>query len=138
MTLFGCTYKKTSFAGITAQSEYGGTDGGYLDQVIITEELSRACSSVGLSYIAHSNLCVGQIHRNCNRDQGKKYLPKVSLGSKKPKLMIKCLLKVMYRSACWRSCNVRTKFWIRCGVVAITSREKRWSLRSKWDKVLDH
>ncbi|KAH1024450.1 hypothetical protein HUJ05_003933 [Dendroctonus ponderosae] len=64
--------------GITAQSEYGGTDGGYLDQVIITEELSRACSAVALSYIAHSNLCVGQIHRNCNRDQGKKYLPKVS------------------------------------------------------------
>ncbi|XP_019759596.1 isovaleryl-CoA dehydrogenase, mitochondrial isoform X1 [Dendroctonus ponderosae] len=67
--------------GITAQSEYGGTDGGYLDQVIITEELSRACSAVALSYIAHSNLCVGQIHRNCNRDQGKKYLPKLCTGA---------------------------------------------------------
>ncbi|KAL1490556.1 hypothetical protein ABEB36_013231 [Hypothenemus hampei] len=66
--------------GITAQSEYGGSDGKYLDQVIIMEEISRACPAIGLSYVAHSNLCLGQLHRNCNREQGLKYLPKLCSG----------------------------------------------------------
>ncbi|XP_066159182.1 isovaleryl-CoA dehydrogenase, mitochondrial [Euwallacea fornicatus] len=66
--------------GITAQSEYGGSDGSYLDQVIIVEELSRACPAIALSYLAHSNLCLGQLHRNCSRAQGLKYLPKLCSG----------------------------------------------------------
>ncbi|CAH1133881.1 unnamed protein product [Ceutorhynchus assimilis] len=66
--------------GITAQSEYGGSDGGYLDQVIVMEEISRACPAIGLSYVAHSNLSLGQLHRNCNRVQGLKYLPKLCSG----------------------------------------------------------
>ncbi|XP_050307555.1 isovaleryl-CoA dehydrogenase, mitochondrial [Anthonomus grandis grandis] len=66
--------------GITAQSDYGGTDGKYLDQVVIMEEISRACPAIGLSYVAHSNLCLGQIHRNATREQAKKYLPKLCSG----------------------------------------------------------
>lgn len=64
--------------GITSNSKYGGSDGGYLDHVIIMEELSRACGAVALSYGAHSNLCVNQIHRNGSEDQKMKYLPKVN------------------------------------------------------------
>lgn len=64
--------------GITVESEYGGSDGGYLDHIIIMEELSRASGSVGLSYVAHSNLCVNQIRRHGSEEQKKKYLPKVS------------------------------------------------------------
>lgn len=63
--------------GITARPEYGGTGGSYLDHVIIMEELSRASGSIGLSYGAHSNLCINQIHRNGTEEQKQKYLPKV-------------------------------------------------------------
>lgn len=66
------------FLGITAKSAYGGTDGTYLDQCIILEELSRANAAIALSYGAHSNLCLNQIHRNGTEEQKKKYLPKVS------------------------------------------------------------
>ncbi|XP_076753266.1 isovaleryl-CoA dehydrogenase, mitochondrial [Xylocopa sonorina] len=66
--------------GITVKSEYGGTDGSYLDQVIIIEELSRVSGSVGLSYGVHSNLCVNQIHRNGTEEQKYKYLPKLCNG----------------------------------------------------------
>jgi len=59
------------------KQEYGGTGGTYLDHVIIIEELSRASSAIGLSYGAHSNLCVNQIHRNGTEEQKHKYLPKV-------------------------------------------------------------
>nr|XP_018897175.1 PREDICTED: isovaleryl-CoA dehydrogenase, mitochondrial [Bemisia tabaci] len=66
--------------GITVESEYGGSDGGYLDHIIIMEELSRASGSVGLSYVAHSNLCVNQIRRHGSEEQKKKYLPKLCSG----------------------------------------------------------
>ncbi|XP_046390389.1 isovaleryl-CoA dehydrogenase, mitochondrial [Ischnura elegans] len=66
--------------GITISSKYGGTDGSYLDHVIIMEELSRACGAIALSYGAHSNLCVNQIHRNGNEEQKTKYLPKLTSG----------------------------------------------------------
>ena len=52
--------------GITVAEEYGGADMGYLEHVITMEEISRASASVALSYGAHSNLCVNQIHRNGN------------------------------------------------------------------------
>jgi isovaleryl-CoA dehydrogenase len=65
------------FLGITAKAEYGGTESGYLEQIIIMEELSRASGGVALSYGAHSNLCLNQIHRNGTEEQKKKYLPKV-------------------------------------------------------------
>ncbi|MBN3561763.1 isovaleryl-CoA dehydrogenase [Aliamphritea spongicola] len=66
--------------GITVKEEYGGVDMGYLAHVIAMEEISRASASVGLSYGAHSNLCVNQIHRNGNEEQKQKYLPKLISG----------------------------------------------------------
>lgn len=66
--------------GITVPSQYGGSDGTYLDHVIIMEEISRACAAVGLSYAAHSNLCVNQIRRNGTEEQKLKYLSKLCSG----------------------------------------------------------
>ena len=66
--------------GITAKEEYGGSNMGYLEHVIAMEEISRASASVGLSYGAHSNLCVNQIHRNGTEEQKQKYLPKLISG----------------------------------------------------------
>ncbi len=66
--------------GITVSEEYGGSDMGYVAHVIAMEEISRASASVGLSYGAHSNLCVNQIHRNGTEEQKQKYLPKLVTG----------------------------------------------------------
>ena|SRR3990167_3357368 len=63
--------------GITAPEQYGGSDLGYLEHCLVVEEISRASASVGLSYGAHSNLCVNQLVRNGNDAQKAKYLPKV-------------------------------------------------------------
>ena len=66
--------------GITVSEEYGGADLGYLAHVVAMEEISRASASVGLSYGAHSNLCVNQINRNGTDAQKAKYLPKLVSG----------------------------------------------------------
>ncbi|KUL96654.1 isovaleryl-CoA dehydrogenase [Bosea sp. WAO] len=66
--------------GITVPEEYGGAGLGYLEHCVAIEEVSRASASVGLSYGAHSNLCVNQIARNGNEAQKKKYLPKLISG----------------------------------------------------------
>jgi isovaleryl-CoA dehydrogenase len=66
--------------GITVEEEYGGTGLGYLEHVIAMEEVSRASASVGLSYGAHSNLCVNQLRRNGSDAQKRKYLPKLISG----------------------------------------------------------
>ena len=66
--------------GITAEEEYGGAGMGYLDHVVAMEEISRASASVGLSYGAHSNLCVNQICRNGSTEQKRRYLPKLISG----------------------------------------------------------
>src|SRR6059036_941434 len=66
--------------GITVEEEYGGTNMGYLAHVVAMEEISRGSGSVGLSYGAHSNLCVNQIHRNGTAAQKSKYLPKLVSG----------------------------------------------------------
>ncbi|GAA5174708.1 isovaleryl-CoA dehydrogenase [Niveibacterium umoris] len=66
--------------GMTASEDYGGANMGYLAHIIAMEEISRASASVGLSYGAHSNLCVNQIHRNGNAAQKDKYLPKLISG----------------------------------------------------------
>ncbi|XP_012216069.1 isovaleryl-CoA dehydrogenase, mitochondrial [Linepithema humile] len=71
---------KLGLLGITAKQEYGGTGGTYLDHVLIIEELSRASTAIALSYGAHSNLCVNQIHRNGTEEQKHKYLPKLCSG----------------------------------------------------------
>src|SRR3954453_24169802 len=66
--------------GITVEEEYGGAGLGYLEHCIALEEISRASASVGLSYGAHSNLCVNQLRRNGNEAQKRKYLPKLISG----------------------------------------------------------
>jgi isovaleryl-CoA dehydrogenase len=66
--------------GITVGEEFGGADMGYLAHIVAMEEISRASASVGLSYGAHSNLCVNQIKRNGNDAQRKKYLPRLVSG----------------------------------------------------------
>jgi isovaleryl-CoA dehydrogenase len=66
--------------GITVEEEYGGVGMGYLEHVVAMEEISRASASVGLSYGAHSNLCVNQIRRNGNEAQKRRYLPKLISG----------------------------------------------------------
>ncbi len=66
--------------GITVEEEYGGAGMGYLEHCIAMEEISRASASVGLSYGAHSNLCVNQIRRNGNDEQKRRYLPKLISG----------------------------------------------------------
>jgi isovaleryl-CoA dehydrogenase len=66
--------------GITVDEDYGGTAMGYLAHIVAMEEISRASASVGLSYGAHSNLCVNQIRRNGAEAQKRKYLPKLISG----------------------------------------------------------
>src|SRR6185312_5472636 len=66
--------------GITVEEEYGGAGMGYLAHVVAMEEVSRGSASVGLSYGAHSNLCVNQIRRNGTEEQKRKYLPHLISG----------------------------------------------------------
>ena len=66
--------------GITVEENYGGAGMGYLEHTVAMEEISRASGSVGLSYGAHSNLCVNQIRRNGNEEQKRRYLPKLISG----------------------------------------------------------
>src|ERR1700760_1904799 len=66
--------------GITVEEEYGGSALGYLEHCVALEEISRGSAAIGLSYGAHSNLCVNQIRRNGNDRQRKRYLPKLISG----------------------------------------------------------
>jgi isovaleryl-CoA dehydrogenase len=67
--------------GITVEEDYGGAGLGYLEHCVALEEVSRASGSVGLSYGAHSNLCVNQIRRNGSEEQKRRYLPKLISGA---------------------------------------------------------
>ncbi len=71
---------ETGLLGITVAEEFGGSNMGYLAHVVAMEEISRASAAVGLSYGAHSNLCVNQIHKNGTEEQKKKYLPGLCSG----------------------------------------------------------
>ena len=66
--------------GITVDEQYGGSGMGYLAHSVAMEEISRASASVALSYGAHSNLCVNQLHKNGTEEQKQKYLPKLCSG----------------------------------------------------------
>ena len=66
--------------GVTVSQDFGGAGMGYLEHCVALEEISRASASVGLSYGAHSNLCVNQLARNGNDEQKRKYLPKLLSG----------------------------------------------------------
>jgi len=71
---------KLGLHGITVEEEYGGSGMGYLEHCVAMEEISRGSASVGLSYGAHSNLCVNQIRRNGTEDQKRRYLAKLISG----------------------------------------------------------
>lgn len=66
--------------GITVPEEYGGIGQGYLQHVMVAEQISRASGSIGISYIAHSNLCMNQIRLNGSDEQRRAYLPKLASG----------------------------------------------------------
>src|SRR3569623_599916 len=66
--------------GITVEEEYGGAGMGYLAHCVAMEEISRGSAAIGLSYGAHSNLCVDQIHQNGTSEQKRKYLPTLVSG----------------------------------------------------------
>jgi isovaleryl-CoA dehydrogenase len=72
---------KLGLLGVTADEEYGGAAMGYLAHCVAMEEVSRASASVGLSYGAHSNLCVNQLNRNGTAEQKQRYLPKLISGA---------------------------------------------------------
>ena len=67
--------------GLTVAEEYGGSAMGYLAHVVAMEEISRASGAIGLSYGAHSNLCVNQLHRNGSAEQKRRYLPALCSGA---------------------------------------------------------
>src|SRR5690554_6971140 len=73
-------YGDMGLLGLTVAEEYGGSGMGYLAHMIAMEEISRAAGGIGLSYGAHSNLCVNQIHRNGTEAQKQRYLPKLISG----------------------------------------------------------
>src|SRR4249919_1700443 len=73
-------FGKLGVHGITVEEEWGGAGLGYLEHCVAMEEISRASGSVGLSYGAHSNLCVNQVRRNGSAAQKAKYLPKLVSG----------------------------------------------------------
>ncbi len=75
-----CKFGDMGLLGITVEEEYGGAGMGYLAHIIAVEEVSRASAAVGLSYGAHSNLCVNQIRRNGSPAQKRKYLPRLISG----------------------------------------------------------
>ena len=75
-----CKLGDLGLLGITVDERYGGSGMGYLAHCIAMEEISRASASVGLSYGAHSNLCVNQIAKNGNEEQKQQYLPKLCSG----------------------------------------------------------
>ena len=114
--------------GITVEEEWGGLGLGYLDHVIAVEEVSRASGSVGLSYGAHSNLCVNQIRRWGNAEQKAKYLPKLISGEHLGSLamsetgagsdVVAMKLKAEKVDGGWRLNG--TKFWITNGTYADT------------------
>ncbi|HKK28860.1 MAG TPA: isovaleryl-CoA dehydrogenase [Alphaproteobacteria bacterium] len=66
--------------GVTVEEDYGGSGMGYLEHIVAMEEVSRASASIGLSYGAHSNLCVNQVRRNGTEEQKRRYLPKLVSG----------------------------------------------------------
>src|SRR5690242_3465623 len=72
---------KLGLHGITAEEEFGGAGLGYLAHCVAMEEITRASAAIGLSYVAHSNLCVNQIRRNGSREQKLRYLPKLLSGA---------------------------------------------------------
>jgi len=114
--------------GMTVEEEYGGAGLGYLEHCIAMEEISRASASIGLSYGAHSNLCVNQIRRNGTDAQKRKYLPKLMSGEHVGALAMSetgagsdvVSLKLKAERKGDRFVLNGTKFWITNGPIADT------------------
>jgi isovaleryl-CoA dehydrogenase len=73
-------FGKLGLLGVTVEENFGGAGMGYLEHTVVMEEISRASASVGLSYGAHSNLCVNQLRRNGSAQQKARYLPRLLSG----------------------------------------------------------
>ncbi|KAG8690931.1 hypothetical protein FRC11_008020 [Ceratobasidium sp. 423] len=119
--------------GITVSEKYGGLGSGYLQHTLAMEALSAASGSVALSYGAHSNLCVNQIHRHGTDAQKDKYLPPLIAGTKVGALAMSEpgsgeLIHCPYGSMCDEK---------RRRVDAIESNSERWRLRAEWKQILD-
>ncbi len=80
LATFGRRWGALGLHGITVEEEYGGSGLGYLEHCVAMEGISRASAAVGLSYGAHSNLCVNQLRRNGSEQQKRKYLAKFDIG----------------------------------------------------------
>jgi len=114
--------------GVTVSTKYAGLELGYFEHLLAMEELSRASGSVGLSYGAHSNLCVNQIHRHGTEDQKAKYLPDLVSGKKIGSLamsepgsgsdVVSMQLRADKSDRGWRLNG--NKFWITNGPIAST------------------
>jgi len=112
--------------GITVEEEFGGAGLGYLEHVVAMEEISRGSASVGLSYGAHSNLCVNQIRRNGSLAQKRKYLPKLLSGEHVGALAMSepgagsdvVSMKLKAEKRADRYVLNGTKFWITNGPIA--------------------
>jgi len=112
--------------GITVEEDHGGSGLGYLEHCVAMEEISRASGSVGLSYGAHSNLCVNQIRRHAADAQKRKYLPKLISGAHVGALAMSepqsgsdvVSMRLTAQRKCDRYVLNGTKFWITNGPVA--------------------
>ncbi len=107
--------------GITVKEEYGGADMGYLAHCVAMEEISRASASVGLSYGAHSNLCVNQIHRWGTPEQKQRYLPGAD-----------------FRRACRRAGDVRARRRVGCGLDAAARGQEGRPVCVERQQAVDH
>ena len=107
--------------GITVEEEWGGAGMGYLAHCVAMEEISRASAAVGLSYGAHSNLCVNQLRRNGSAEQKKRYLPQAD-----------------FRRACRGAGDVGAQCRLRRGVDAHPRRPARRPLRAQRHENVDH
>ncbi|KAF8517589.1 acyl-CoA dehydrogenase NM domain-like protein [Hysterangium stoloniferum] len=121
-------WEKMGSMGVTVAEEYGGLASGYLQHTLAMEELSRASGSVALSYGAHSNLCVNQIHRHGTLEQKRKYLPDLVSGHKVGALAMSepgsgsdvVSMKLRARKVDGGFVLDGNKFWITNGPVAST------------------
>src|SRR3546814_8635254 len=93
--------------GLTVEEDHGGAGMGYLEHCVAMEEISRGSASIGLSYGAHSNLCVNQIRRNGSDAQKRRYLPKLISGehvrSEEHTSELQSLMRISYAVFCWKN-----------------------------------
>lgn len=114
--------------GVTTPAKYGGSELNYTAHSLIMEEISRASGAIGLSYGAHTALCLAQITRHGSEEQKAKYLPKV----------LSVLPVALLRRAYRRTRYVRIRRRLGRGVNEAESRKERQEIRVEWDQNVDH